>query len=84
MVDKKIIKSDKIGRNRAIIGLVLNVISIPGLGTLISGKITIGIIQMIISIISLPLMFILIGIPFFIGVWIWALVTSMILKNDTN
>ena len=61
----------------AIVGLILNVIIWPGLGTIIGGDVGKGIGQMVLFLISIPLIFILIGIPLLIGVWIWALVSSI-------
>lgn len=62
---------------RAIVGLIFNVLIWPGLGTIVGGETGTGIIQMIAAIISIPLIFILIGIPLLIGVWIWALISSI-------
>lgn len=61
----------------AIIGLIVNLFIWPGLGTLIGGNTGTGVIQMVLALISIPLIFILIGIPLLIGVWIWALVSSI-------
>jgi hypothetical protein len=64
----------------AIVGLVLNIIILPGLGTVIGGgeeRRKTGIIQLVLAIISYPLMFVLIGFPLLLGVWIWALVTGL-------
>ena len=60
-----------------IVGLLLNVLIWPGLGTLINKDISKGVIQMILFVIAVPLSFILIGIPLLLGVWIWALLTSV-------
>ena len=61
----------------AIIGLILNIFIWPGLGTLISGNVGTGVAQMILFLVSIPLMFVIIGIPLAIGIWIWALVSSI-------
>lgn len=61
----------------AIVGLILNIFVLPGLGTLIGGDVKTGIIQIVLVVVSIPLMFVLIGIPLLIGVWIWALVSSI-------
>ena len=61
------------------IGLVVNIL-IPGVGTLLSGNkkdVNIGIAQLVLALLSLPLMLIVIG--FFTGfaAWVWAIATSI-------
>lgn len=68
-------KSNK--KTLAIVGLILNIFVLPGLGTIIGGETRKGVIQLVLFIVSIPLMFILIGIPLAIAIWIWALVTSI-------
>lgn len=68
---------------RPLVSVGFNTFFWPGLGTLISGRTKIGIIQMVLGVISVPLMLILIGFPLLFGVWIWALVSSIkILKEE--
>lgn len=71
----------------AIIGLLINLI-IPGLGTIIAATkqkdyMNYGIIQLVLGLIGWPLLLLLIGFIILPAVWIWALVTSimMITKN---
>ena len=61
----------------AIIGLVINALLWPGLGTLIGGDTKKGVTQMILTVVSIPLMIILIGLPILIAVWIWGIVSSV-------
>lgn len=71
----------------AIVGLILNIAVFPGLGTVIGGGEkykTTGILQLAISIVSIPLMFIIIGIPLFFGMWIWALITGVNMMRETT
>ncbi len=75
MTVKKKKTSDK--QARAIIGLVVNVIILPGLGSIIGGRIRTGVIQLVLFLVSIPLMFILIGFPLALAMWIWALVTGI-------
>ncbi len=60
----------------AVVALILNIF-FPGVGTLVLGQTTPGIIQLVLWIVSIPLMFILIGFPLYLAVWIWALVLSI-------
>src|SRR3989344_3690961 len=64
-------------RGLAIAGLIINILILPGLGTVIGGNMRTGLIQLIVAIVSIPLMWIIIGIPIFLGVWIWAIVSSV-------
>jgi hypothetical protein len=61
-----------------VIGIIVNIF-FPGVGTLIVGKISTGVIQIILSIIAGILIFTgflsIIGMPMLIIVWIWSLVT---------
>ena len=76
---KKDIKP-KFLKETLIAGLVVNLL-LPGLGTIILGIYDIGSIQLILSIIGLFFLITLIGsiigIPLFIAMWIWSLITGM-------
>ena len=60
------------------VAIIVNIF-FPGVGTLIIGKIGIGVTQIILTLIAAFLTFTgilsVIGIPLAIGVWIWALVS---------
>ena len=72
----------------AIVGLLLNILILPGLGSLIGGKTTAGVLQLVLSLIGLGLIFTLIGavvgIPLLIAMWIWALVTGIQLIKESK
>jgi hypothetical protein len=63
----------------AIAGLIVNIF-LPGIGTLMCGKIAQGIIQVCLGVLSLLLNLTIIlaifGIPLYFGVWIWAIVSA--------
>jgi len=59
-----------------IVGLLVN-LAIPGLGTIIWGDSKRGVTQLVLFLVGWALRFIVIGIPFVIGVWIWALVDGI-------
>lgn len=73
MVDKK----KKPSQGIAIAALLLNILVLPGLGSLIGGRTTAGVLQLVLFIIGIPLSFILVGIPLVIAMWIWGLVTGI-------
>lgn len=68
----------------AIIGLILNVLILPGLGSIIGGKTKTGIWQIILSVIGIILSFIIIGIPILIAVWIWGLITGIQIVQENR
>jgi TM2 domain-containing membrane protein YozV len=68
----------------AILGLVLNILVLPGLGSLIGGKKTEGIWQIVIAVVSIPLMLVIIGFFTFLGAWIWSIVTGVQMVQEAN
>ena len=82
-----LLAEDKIEKNMAIVGLVLNVIILPGLGTLIGGGSkyrTQGIWQLIVAIVSIPLMLLVIGFFSWAAMWIWALITGIKMIQESS
>ncbi len=78
-------KKKRISENLAIVCLILNIIILPGLGTLIGGKRREGIWQLVLFIVGIPLSLILIGIPMIIGAWIWGIVSGVeLIKESTK
>ncbi len=66
----------------AIVGLLLNILVLPGLGTIVAGQTKTGVIQLVVFLVGALLSVILIGIPIAFGAWVWALVSSIqILKT---
>ena len=69
-------------KTMAIVGLILNIIILPGLGTIIGAienkpYMNQGIIQLVLFLVGIPLAILLIGIPLMIAMWIWALVSGI-------
>lgn len=74
----------KISDAMAVGALFLNISLLPGLGSIIAGRNTEGVWQLVLFLIGIPLIFaFLIGIPVMIIAWIWALVTSVDLLKET-
>jgi len=72
----------KVSRDIAIVALILNILVLPGVGTIVGGRNKTGIWQIVLAIIGIILSFVLIGIPLIIGVWIWGIFTGIdILKH---
>jgi len=83
MVTKKKTKK-RVSQGLAIAALLINVLLIPGLGTIIAGRKSEGLFQLILLIIGIALSFFLIGIPIVILVWIWGLVTGIQLIKEAE
>ena len=83
MVTKKKTKK-KVSQGLAIAALLINVLLIPGLGTIIAGRKSEGLFQLILLIIGIALSFFLIGIPIVILCWIWGLVTGIQLIKEAE
>jgi TM2 domain-containing membrane protein YozV len=77
-------KKKKPSQGIAIAALLLNILVIPGLGTIIGGRTSEGVIQLVLSVVSLPLMLIFIGFPLLIGMWIWALVSGIQIIKESE
>lgn len=68
----------------AIAALLLNILVLPGLGTIIAGRTSTGTTQLVLFLIGIPLTLILIGIPLMIGAWIWGIVTGIQLVKESQ
>src|SRR3989339_1031474 len=71
----------KVSSAGAIVGIIINIIFWPGLGTIIGGDVGIGVIQMAMYFFAwlciLTFFGAIIGIPLAFAMWIWALVSSI-------
>ena len=74
----------KMSQNMAIAALLVNVLLMPGLGTIISGRTSEGLLQLILLVLGLALSVFLIGIPIVILVWVWGLVTGIQLIKEAQ
>ncbi len=63
-------------QSKAILVLILNIV-LPGVGTIIYGETTRGVIQLAIYIAGFILTFIVVGFFLIVGAWIWALVDGI-------
>ena len=67
----------------AVTALVLNII-IPGVGSLVAGRTSQGVVQLVMWVVSFPLMFVLIGFPMLLAVWIWSLVSGIQILEESK
>ncbi len=68
----------------AIVALILNILVLPGLGSIIGGRTRDGIIQLVLFLVGIPLSLILVGIPLVIAMWIWGIVTGVQLVKEAE
>jgi TM2 domain-containing membrane protein YozV len=67
----------------AIVGLLLN-LTMPGVGSLVAGRTSDGIIQLTMFVVGFPLCFVLIGFPMIVAAWVWGLVSGIRAVNDAK
>jgi TM2 domain-containing membrane protein YozV len=67
----------------AVTAMVLNVL-FPGVGSLVAGRVGIGVGQLILWIVGIPLCFVLIGFPMVLASWIWSLITGIQILEDNK
>lgn len=67
----------------AVTALVLNVM-LPGVGSLVAGRVGIGIGQLILWLVGLPLCLVVIGFPMVLAAWIWSLVSGIQILEDSK
>jgi TM2 domain-containing membrane protein YozV len=67
----------------AVTALVLNVL-VPGVGSLVAGRVGLGVGQLLLWVIGLPLCFVLIGFPMVLAAWIWSLVSGIQILEDSK
>ena len=81
-------KSKRPSQGIAIAGLLINVLVLPGLGSIIAGKNNPGIYQLVLSLVAVVLditiIGLIIGIPLGIAMWIWALVTGIRIVQESQ
>jgi len=63
--------------------IVMNFV-LPGVGTLIGGRTTEGVLQVVFFVLSAPLMLFFVGFPLAIAMWIWALVCSIQIASEAR
>jgi TM2 domain-containing membrane protein YozV len=67
----------------AVAAMVLNVI-IPGSGSLVAGRVSTGVAQMLLWVIGFPLCFVLVGFPMVMAAWVWSLVTGIHILEESR
>jgi TM2 domain-containing membrane protein YozV len=62
---------------RAIVGFLINVLGCPGLGSIIGGRVRVGVVQLLLFLLGIPLTLLVIGGPLILGAWVWGMVTGI-------
>ena len=76
-----------ISQATAIVGLILNIVIWPGLGSLIGGEMVgwaQGFLMLLGAILTITIIGALLGIPLMIGMWVWGIVTGVQMINRAN
>lgn len=71
------------GRKSPAVGVLLSFF-VPGLGSMASGNVGIGVTILILNIVGWVLVFALIGIPIALGSWIWGMVDAYLSAQKWN
>jgi len=67
----------------AVTALVLNII-LPGVGSLVAGRTSQGVLQLVLWVVAFPLCFVLIGFPMLLAIWVWSLVTGIQILEESK
>lgn len=76
--------SGKNSQALAIVCLILNILVIPGLGSVIGGKTKEGIWQLVLTLVGTILSVIIIGIPIIIVAWVWGIITGVRIVQEAQ
>ncbi|HEY2748838.1 MAG TPA: hypothetical protein VGL86_29660 [Polyangia bacterium] len=67
----------------AVTAMVLNIL-IPGVGSLVAGRTSQGVVQLVLWVVSFPLCLVLIGFPMLLATWIWSLVSGIQILEESK
>lgn len=76
--------SDKSKTVAGLLQILLPFVSVCGVGRLYTGSTAIGLIQLLGMFLAILTSFLLIGIPFVIGIWIWTVVDGIIMLTGST
>ena len=68
----------------ALAALLVNTLCLPGLGSIIGGRSSAGIGQLLLFLIGIPLTLLVVGAPMILSAWIWALITGIDIMNQAK
>lgn len=72
-----------VGRKSPAVGVLLSFF-VPGLGSMVSGNVGIGVTILVLNIVGWVLFIALIGIPIALGTWIWGMVDAYLSAQKWN
>ncbi|MGZ3405701.1 MAG: hypothetical protein ACXVDD_18320 [Polyangia bacterium] len=67
----------------AVAALILNIF-VPGVGSLVAGRTSIGVAQLVMWVVAFPLCIVLIGFPMLLAAWIWSLVSGIQILEESK
>jgi TM2 domain-containing membrane protein YozV len=78
-------KKSDVTQTIAIVALLLNLLVLPGLGTIIAKRVKTGVIQLVLFVVGIPLVLAFgLGLLLMLGAWIWSLVTGIQLIQEAS
>lgn len=66
----------RIGSGQAVASMFLNAMVCPGVGSLVGGKTGVGLAQLCLFLLGLPLAVLSIGLPLMLAAWVWGIATG--------
>jgi hypothetical protein len=66
----------RVGSGQAVASMFLNAMVCPGIGSLVGGKTSIGLAQLSLFLVGLPLAVITVGLPLMLAAWVWGIATG--------
>lgn len=76
--------SDKSKSAAGLLQLLLPFVGVCGVGRLYAGHTTIGVLQLVLYWVSIPLIFVLVGIPMLVGVWLWTVIDGILILAGSD
>jgi hypothetical protein len=66
----------RVGSGQAVASMFLNAMVCPGIGSLVGSKTSIGLAQLSLFLVGLPLAVITVGLPLMLAAWVWGIATG--------
>ncbi|MFH1331739.1 MAG: hypothetical protein ABIH63_00450 [archaeon] len=88
VMPKAVRKAEKPNLGLAIAGLIINIVLLPGLGSVIAGKTKTGLWQLLLIVLgivfTLTVIGAIIGVPLIFIAWIWGIVTGVQVVKEAS
>ncbi|MCP4447422.1 MAG: hypothetical protein GY811_19085 [Myxococcales bacterium] len=75
---------EKVSAGRAITALFINALVCPGMGSMVGGQNAVGVAQMSLFMVGLPLAVVNVGLPLLAAAWAWGIFSGAKLVNEAS